>query len=161
MRAAASTSRRPPSVAYRAGRPSDAPRIAAMVAAERMNPLGLDPTRFLVATPPADDADLLCVGQLQQLNESLYEVRSLVAAPSARGAGLGADMLARLVAAAPRGATVCLTTIAKRAPFYERAGFRRVGLFSRRELWLEAAAGTVVARLAAGDRLVAMEATAE
>jgi N-acetylglutamate synthase-like GNAT family acetyltransferase len=124
-----------------------------------MNPLGLDPSRFLVAHPPTDDSDLLCVGQLKQLKDGLYEVASLVAAPAARGAGLGGDLLSRLVATAPPGSTVCLTTTSRRAPFYERAGFRRVGLFSRRELWLEAAAGSVVAPLAAGDRLIVMEAT--
>ncbi len=63
-----------------------------------------------------------------------------------------------------RGRQVFLTTIRRRTPFYTRAGFEEVLLnpaslpltFSMLPLWFEVVAGTVVARVLAGDELVVL-----
>lgn len=150
---------------FRRGRPSDAAAIRRLVLAERMNPLGLDPARFLVADGGGGDGELLAIGQLKPLagGGGAVEVASLVTAPAARGAGVGAALLAALVDAAPPNAsTIYLTTIEPRVAFYERAGFGVVAAGDvPRALWLEFCVGTVVARLAAGARLVVMAKTRE
>lgn len=59
---------------------------------------------------------------------------------------------------------VYLTTIGRRTSFYKRAGFQQVPLnpaslpvtLEMLPLWFEVAAGTVVARIVAGDTLVVM-----
>lgn len=126
-----------------------------MVAAERMNPLGLDPARFLIAD--GADGALLAIGQLKDMGGNAFEVASLVTAPDARGGGVGSALLAALVDAAPTPATIFLTTIEPRVPFYTRAGFHTLPALSvPPALWFEAAVGTLVARATAGEWLVVM-----
>ena len=129
---------------FRPATPADAPAIRRLVWGARMNPLALDPARFLVAdaegggspapgTPPSSPS-LAAVGQVIPLPLSpapaagpAVEIRSLVVAPQLRGAGLGTALLAALLATVPPSTgAVWLTTLAGRAPFYERAGFRIV-----------------------------------
>jgi len=174
---------------FRRATPADAPAIRRLVWGARLNPLALDPARFLVLDAEDDGGDsdptssLVAVGQIVPLEEARVEVRSLVVSPGRRGAGVGTALLAALLAAAPPGTdTAWLTTLAGRAPFYERAGFRVVagGAAGRPSLleglWrggggggvpgaddqippslcFEVLAGSVVGPLLGRDRLVVM-----
>ena len=154
---AASATPRPPPM-FRRGTPADAAAIRGMVFAERMNPLGLDPARFLVADAAGGGGGgLLAIGQLKTMGDGAYEVSSLVTAKDARGAGVGAALLAALVDSAPSPSTLYLTTITPRVPFYERAGFAVLPASAvPPSLWVEAAVGSVVARAVAGAGLVVM-----
>lgn len=143
---------------FRPGTPADAAAIRALVLAERMNPLGLDPARFLVADG-SDGGGLLAIGQRKQLNDNNFEISSLVTAPAARGAGVGAALLTALIAATPPNSRLWLTTIEPRVDFYKRAGFETVKLTAPGvppSIVAEAAIGSVVARIAAGAGLVVM-----
>lgn len=145
---------------------TDAAAIRALVWAERMNPLGLDPARFLVADADAGSENaLLAIGQLKIIGENDYEIASLVTAPAARGAGVGASLLDALIAAAPPGSRLWLTTIQTRIQFYRRAGFETVPVWrvkgeeAQRPPWpllAEAAVGSIVARVLLGVGLVVM-----
>lgn len=192
----------PPPPRFRRATPADAPAIRALVWGARMNPLALDPARFLVLDSAGDgggDAtsapssspspSLDAIGQLVPLEEGgqapssqpAVEVRSLVVAPARRGAGLGTSLLAALLDSAPPGTAAWLTTLAGRAPFYERAGFRVVagregaasllgglwgggagGMLGAAQpaippsLRFEVLAGSLAAPLLGGDRLVVM-----
>ena len=98
-----------------------------------MNPLGLDPRRLLVAACAAR-GDLLGLGQIVPLAPGLWEVRSVVVAPTHRGRGVGGALVRRLCEAAAAGEAVVLTTIARRRAFYERAGFEEAP-FSEAPRW--------------------------
>lgn len=134
-----------------------------------MNPLALNPARFLVAD--GEDGGLAAIGQLVPLEgeAAAAEVRSLVVDERLRGRGLGAALLAALVDSARPGTRLWLTTVAKRAPFYERAGFEVVpppsggwlaGSLSSSDIpgamRFEVAAGSIVAPIFGGDALVVM-----
>ena len=85
------------------------------------------------------------------------ELSSLVVLKGARGAGLGSRLIAALLERAG-AADVFLTTIESRRSLYLRAGFEEVPLLlTPPPMLLEVAAGLVVARLAAGERLVVMK----
>ena len=151
---------------FRPATPPDVPAIRALVLAERMNPLGLDPARFLVADDGGNSGNaLLAIGQVKHLGGNDYEIASLVTAPAARGAGVGASLLDALVNATPPGSRLWLTTIEPRVHFYRRAGFETVPVWrvqgegEARPPWpllAEAAVGSIVARIVAGAGLVIM-----
>ncbi|BDA50217.1 hypothetical protein COCOBI_15-3460 [Coccomyxa sp. Obi] len=127
-----------------------------MILKESMNPLGLVPERFTVAVSPA--GNLLGFGQLEK-KDSYIELRSMIVDPSARGQGVGKALLKELLSKAGRS-DVLITTIGNRMPFYQSEGFQRLGLKEvPRSLLFEVMAGTVVARIAAGDELVVMKRT--
>ena len=67
-------------VRFRTGRRSDAVQIQRLVWSERMNPLALDPARFVVATDTNSD-DMIAAGQLVPIGAAV-ELRSLVVLPS-------------------------------------------------------------------------------
>ena len=162
-----------------------------MILSEKMNPLNLNPERFLVAEEeeegegererkqPRQEKKIVAFGQLAELEEPgrrgrLFELRSLVTAPEWRGRGVGAELVKRLleeaaaasakkeqgdsgVAAAATAAEVVLTTISRRKRFYERLGFEEVPSSEiPKQLKLEAAVGSVVARIAVGDSLTVL-----
>ncbi|KAK9835854.1 hypothetical protein WJX74_009393 [Apatococcus lobatus] len=123
-----------------------------------MNPLGLNASRFLVALDA--QGTLSACGQLEPkpsaVKVEFQELRTLIVAKSARGQGLGTSVMKALVERAG-SVPIFLTTLRKTIPFYARAGFQEIPLSQApRALWFEAAAGTVVARLAANDQLVVL-----
>ena len=145
---------------FRRATPADAPAIRWLVLRELMNPLALHPDRFLVADIGGGKG-LAAVGQMVPLSDGDgSEVRSVVVAPAARGAGLGTHLLLALLASAPPG-PVWLTTLKSRLPFYQKHGFRVVGTDAApSDMKFEVAAGTVVARLL-GEELVLLRADRE
>lgn len=87
-----------------------------------MNPLGLDPARFCVATDDASGA-VVGFGQLKPADGgAAVELSSLVVLPEHRGGGAGSSIIGELVRQA--GARdVFLTTIGRRKALYSRQGF--------------------------------------
>lgn len=72
------------------------------------------------------------------------------------GRGVGSALLSELLRRAGER-TVYITTVRTRSAFYEAAGFVQVPLTtSPQALWLEIAAGLVVARVLAGEELIVM-----
>lgn len=146
---------------FREATAADMPAISSALLREKMNPLSLVAARFRVAE--GDDKSLLGFGQLAPLGGGVsegpqpLELRSLVVQPGHRGVGLGKELLGELVEGAAH-ADVFLTTLGSTAPFYESAGFSILPV-SRipRSLYFEYAAGTVVAAIAARQRLIVMK----
>ena len=118
---------------------------------------------------------VVAFGQLAELEPGrLFELRSLVTVPERRGQGIGAEIVRGLLEEAAasakkekkeekedRGesgaAEVVLTTISRRRAFYLRAGFEEVpSTLVPRQLKLEVALGSVVAKLAVGDSLIVL-----
>ena len=168
---------------FRRGLPEDAPQIFKLVAAEKMNPFNLKPERFLVAEEEEEEGEeeenggegkrsIVAFGQLAELQEEeesgpqLFELRSFVTVPRWRGQGIGSSIAKGLLEEAAsrkkegkegKEALVVLTTISRRRDFYSRLGFEE--LFSSsipKQLRLEIALGTIMARLVVGDSIIVM-----
>ncbi|KAK9832488.1 hypothetical protein WJX81_001200 [Elliptochloris bilobata] len=136
--------------------------IVALTRQESMNPLRLAAERFVVATQQSNGG-LLGFGQLEPKpsaqNKQFLELRTMIVKPEHRQRGVGKALLGELLR---RGAAtdIFLTTISRQAGFYMRQGFTEVplGLSTVPGCMLfEVAAGLVVARLAAKDRLVVLK----
>lgn len=139
---------------YRPARASDVQVIRTLVFAEKMNPLIQSHERFVVAVDREDE--VLGAGQLAPLGEVGAELKSVVVVPEHRGKGIGSGVVRQLLNQAG-GQAVFLTTISRRATFYEAFGFREL---SKGEIpgplvaeWL---LGSLVARLAVQDRCIVM-----
>ncbi|CAL5222267.1 g4606 [Coccomyxa viridis] len=129
-----------------------------MIFEERMNPLGIEPDRFTVATD--EQGRLLGFGQLEP-KDGCFELRSMVVDASHRRQGIGRKVLRRLLEEAA-GQEVVMTTITSRIPFYAAEGFERLQLKDvPRFLLFEVVAGTAVARIAAGEELVVLRRRAD
>lgn len=131
------------------------PLCRRLVLEERMNPLGIDQQRIVVAECPSSGG-FMGMGQLVPIGPGASEIRSLVVAQQHRGKGVGSALVQHLCAGVQ--GEVFLTTIGTRARFYQRIGFEQIELSQTpKEMVFEALAGTVVARLLANDKLVVMQ----
>lgn len=165
----------PAGLTYRRGVASDAALIARRVLRESMNPLFLDPSNFEVA---CRGDEVVAFGQLRPLPSAgddddagaaapaAAELASLVVEEKERGRGIGSEIVRRLLERhrAVSAEPVWLLTLASRRKFYAPLGFSEVGGFGvPTGLAAEAAVGSIVARLAAGQGLICMrlEDTAE
>ena len=139
-------------VTYRAGTPEDLPTIATAVLRESMNPLFLDPQRFILA---CSDSRILGFGQLRPASDG-YELASLLVEPEARGRGVGSELVRSLLARA-EGEPVWLLTLESTRKFYEPLGFT-VAPDGAAPMLLRAerAIGSIVATAVAGEGLVCM-----
>ena len=88
----------------------------------RINPLGLDWRRFIVAETP--EGLFVGCGQLKPNGDGSVELASLAVVPSMRGQGLARMIIHRLSSAAPR--PLYLTCRSPLGIFYEQFGFRIV-----------------------------------
>jgi N-acetylglutamate synthase-like GNAT family acetyltransferase len=188
-----------PRLRFRRGLPEDSGLFFRAILSEKMNPLNINPARFLVAEEEGEEEEevgeregreigggegeeegkhqrrkkkVVAFGQLAELEPGrLFELRSLVTAPERRGRGIGAEIVRGLLEeaaasakkekdkeeSATTAADVVLTTISRRRAFYERSGFEEVPSSNiPRQLRLEVAVGSVVARLAVGDSLIVL-----
>ena len=173
-----------PKLTFRQGLPADAPLIRQSMQEARMNPTFLNPANFIVAEQndqgkgkeKETGLTVAGFGQVRPVagaNERVWELASVYVLPSARGQGVGSQIVAKLVqdfgcdisskAASPR--RLVLLTLADTASFYTPHGLSvlpdpvcaepRLPLL----LVLEFLAGSVVARLSIGPgtKLVVME----
>ena len=110
---------------------------------ERMNPLSVDPERFLVAWDEPNG--IAAFGQIRPLGSDASELASLVVEPRYRGLGVGTMLAAKLLARHRSGADsskpLYLVPLQRTQPFYERLGFAPVSS-PPTEMRLEVAAGS-------------------
>ena len=142
------------SIVYREGTADDQFAIATAVLREAMNPLFLQPERFLLA---CDETRTLGFGQLRPLSGAEgWELASLVVAPDARKRGIGSELVRRLLSRV-EGEAVWLLTLESTRGFYEPLGFSVAGEGATPPLLrAERAVGSVVAGAVAGQELVCM-----
>ncbi len=106
----------------RAATREDLAAIRALIFAVRINPMGLDWKRFLVAV---DDHEVLIgCGQVKIHQDGSLELASIAVVQAWRGNGVARALIEHLLDLNPR--PLYLTCRAKLGPFYERFGFRVV-----------------------------------
>jgi N-acetylglutamate synthase-like GNAT family acetyltransferase len=99
----------------------DQPAITTLVRNEHLNPIDLDWRRFVIAT---DRSGVLGAVQLRKHADHSRELGSLVVRRDARGRGIAARLIDRLLA--PIATRVLMITGAAFAAHYERWGFRPI-----------------------------------
>mmetsp|Transcript_3023 Transcript_3023/g.5122 ORF Transcript_3023/g.5122 Transcript_3023/m.5122 type:complete len:244 (+) Transcript_3023:241-972(+) len=168
-----------PSFRLRKGNAEDLPTIKRLVFTEKMNPLGLEPSRFVVAEDVNTGA-IKGVGQLKEwpclyrkqdwrgqvvraLNlkpnwkGELFELASLVITVDSRGTGLGSKIVQELVQTVGVENDVCVLTIEPTIPFYERLGFSVLDAKDvPRPLKPEQFFGNIVAQISVSSKVVVM-----
>lgn len=124
---------------------SDARRIRTMVRRERLNPMGLSWTRFLVAVDEA--GNVVGCGQVKPVGDGARELASLVVEPGWRNRQVGASLMRRLMAEA--GPPMWLMCRSGLREYYDRFGFRVVEAGAPQPKYF-----TRMRRLAAAVRMV-------
>ena len=109
-----------PSFNLRPATQDDASSIKALIHAVKINPIGLNWQRFIVATTP--DAGLIGCGQVKLHGDGSRELASIAVVEQWRGRGAARAMIEYLLAAHP--APLYLTCIDSLGPFYARFGFQ-------------------------------------
>jgi N-acetylglutamate synthase-like GNAT family acetyltransferase len=96
--------------------------IKALVRAVRINPLGLDWRRFVVALD--ENGAVIGCGQVKPHRDGSWELASIAVAPAWRGRGVARAIIKYLLSNSSR--PLWLTCVSTLAPFYARFGFREV-----------------------------------
>jgi N-acetylglutamate synthase-like GNAT family acetyltransferase len=96
--------------------------IKALIRAARINPLGLDWRRFVVALD--GDGRVIGCGQVKPHRDGSWELASIVVAPAWHGQGVARAVIEHLLARSPH--PLWLTCMTALVPFYTRFGFREV-----------------------------------
>jgi N-acetylglutamate synthase-like GNAT family acetyltransferase len=97
-------------------------QIKALVRAARINPLGLDWRRFVVAQ--GENGVIIGCGQIKPHRDGSWELASIVVAPAWQGQGVARAVIEHLLASSPR--PLWLTCVSPLVPFYTRFGFREI-----------------------------------
>ena len=153
----------PDTLKFREGTLFDAPPIAAKLLSMKMNPLGVDPSRFLVAE---SDGARIGFGQIRPLGDanegpSCWELASIYVEDDFRGKGIGSAIVQRLLerhTSQGRALTdTFLLTLEPTVNWYEQFGFERLPT-SRvpKPMELEVKAGEALSAVL-GNKLVAMQ----
>lgn len=100
----------------------DFPAIKKLIYSVRINPIGLDWRRFVVACDPA--GNLLACGQIKSHDDGSRELASIAVCPEYQKKGLGSAIIRYLVEREPP--PLYLTCRSRLGPYYEKFGFRRV-----------------------------------
>jgi N-acetylglutamate synthase-like GNAT family acetyltransferase len=128
--------------------------IRAMVRLERLNPLGVDWRNFLVAVDP--DRRIVGIGAVKRHGDGSREMASIAVAADWRGRGTAGALIGSILeresaAAGVQPAALHLICRAAMAPFYERFGFRKIGIGAMppffRRLYKLASAAALIFRL--------------
>lgn len=94
--------------------------IKALIRTVRINPLGLDWRRFVVALDA--QGQLVGCGQIKPHRDGSRELASIAVVPAWRGRGVARAIMLDLLGRHP--APVWLTCMSPLVPFYARIGFR-------------------------------------
>ena len=149
----------------RRGRAGDLGALAALVLREKMNPLFLEPSRFVVGVE--EDGTLVGGGQIRAVGPpeaGADELASVVVRADRRGQGIGGRIVDELLrgragaaGAGGEARELFLLTTGGATGFYRRRGFAPVApAEAPGALRAEQALGALVARLAVGETCVAM-----
>lgn len=101
----------------------DGPDIRSLVRLARINPIGLDWVRFVVAGTP--EGELIGCGQIKTHADGSRELASIAVFPRWRGRGAARAIIEHLLVISP--GTLYLTCRSSLGPFYEKFGFRAIG----------------------------------
>lgn len=104
---------------------SDSEAIRQIIRQTRLNPMGLDWRRFVIAETP--DGDFVGCGQIKPHRGKILELASLAVAEAYRGQGVARLLIQRLLAD-ETARPIYLTCRSELGVFYERFGFRALGL---------------------------------
>lgn len=96
--------------------------IKALVRAARINPLGLDWRRFIVALD--ENSLVIGCGQVKPHRDGSWELASIVVTPAWRRQGVARAIIEHWLSNGPR--PLWLTCVSTLVPFYARFGFREV-----------------------------------
>ena len=145
----------PAGIQFRRALAEDSRAIVQMVRGERLNPMGLDWRRFLLAA--AADGTLIGCVQIKPHGDGTRELASLVVCPAYRGRGLARQLIERIrVGQEPPLYLMCRSEL---EPLYTRFGFlplakeampgyyrRILTVFSMARLFMHKPAGLSVMR---------------
>jgi amino-acid N-acetyltransferase len=109
-------------ITLRTATAKDFPDIRALIRLVRINPVGLDWQRFLVAVGPG--GELIGCGQIKRHGDGSRELASIAVQPGYRCQGVARALIQALLVGTPR--PVYLTCRARMGPFYQRFGFQAV-----------------------------------
>ena len=107
-------------VTLRPATADDAADIKALIRLVRINPMGLDWKRFLVAS--SADGRLAACAQVKPHADGTLELASLAVRPAWRGQGLARRLVTQLLSGSPR--PLYLTCRSGLGSFYQKFGFR-------------------------------------
>lgn len=103
---------------------SDAPVIRALIREARINPMGLDWPRFVLAV--TQRGEVIGCGQIKPHSDGTRELASIAVVPAWRGRGVARSIIEHLVA--QESGVLYLTCRARLGPLYEKFGFRALRL---------------------------------
>ncbi|GAX82882.1 hypothetical protein CEUSTIGMA_g10308.t1 [Chlamydomonas eustigma] len=147
---------------FRQGSLRDLQHIQSCLLREKMNPVGIHPSRFILAED-FESQHPIGFGQMELKSDDgvqkVYELRSLVVDPERRGNGVGKMLVEQLLFSKSPYKEVWLTTTRSKITFYEQLGFSEeaIDLHVPKWLWIEMTLGSLVAPLAVGEPLVVMK----
>ncbi len=104
----------------RAATSDDAAAIRGLIRQVRINPMGLDWRRFVLAVSP--EGEMIGCGQVKPHGDGSRELASIAVIPAQRGQGVARAIIQHLLAANP--GTLYLTCRASLSPLYTKFGFR-------------------------------------
>ncbi len=107
----------------------DEPAIRALIRSEHLNPLGFHWRNFLVAEDNA--GALVAVGAVKTHGDGSRELASIATVPEARGQGIAGAVIREILAreeSASLGGRLSLTCRRSMKGFYEKFGFREIGI---------------------------------
>lgn len=111
-----------PAYTLRPATRDDFPAIRALIFAVRINPMGLDWRRFVLAVDSQEE--LIGCGQVKPHQDGSLELASIAVTPGWRGQGVARAVIEGLIADHPR--PLYLTCRARLGPFYVKFGFRSI-----------------------------------
>jgi amino-acid N-acetyltransferase len=107
----------------RPARVADQGAITSIVRAARINPMGLDWRRFMVADAAGR---IIGVGQIKPHHDGCRELASIAVVPDRRGEGIASRLIQALLASEPPGGPLYLICRPPLEAFYTRFAFHRI-----------------------------------
>ncbi len=134
---------------------ADSVPIRELIHLVRINPIGLDWKRFIVAVAP--QGQVIGCGQLKPHGADVLELASIAVQPDYRKQGVARAVIEHLLARSPR--PLYLTCRSRLGPFYEKFGFQaltsnEMPRYFRR---IQRLAGMVNALARSGESLLVMK----